>query len=102
MFLVECSGPLCTGKPPSRQSAQLGYAVKVVAVCPRNPQRSEPRCPFLRSSPLAVSKLSVLAQSSFSKRRLGAALLLRVGRVLGAALDSGRPRLGGCRKAGQG
>lgn len=58
--------------------------------------------PFLRSSSLAASRLSVLAQSSLSKRRLGAALLLRVGRVLAAALGSGRPRLLGCRKAGQG
>lgn len=74
----------------------------VVAICPRNPRRSEPRSPLLRSSSLAGSRLSVLAQSSFSKRRLGAALLLRVGRVLAAALDSGRPRLGGCGKAGQG
>lgn len=53
--------------------------------------------PFPGSGFLAGSQISVLAQSLLSKRRPGAVLLLRAGRVLAAALGSGRPRLGGCR-----
>lgn len=45
-LLVDCSGPFSSGEPPSRQSAQLGYAVIVVAICLRNSRRSEPRSPL--------------------------------------------------------
>lgn len=69
--LEDCGGPPRPCALLSRQPAQLGYAA-AVAICPQEPQRSEPRSPFLGSGSLVGSRLSVLAQPLLSKRRLGA------------------------------